>query len=241
MLALTAIVAGVLVFGTGSAHAADECRGLQVCLPVAGPWVTIPARAPKATTSSVTWALRCPLRGYIVAGLDARLSDRRIDVSFRGEAGSPVAPGVTTGQTVFFVATFTGQGRKATSFRPFIGCVPSSGGGGRAATAYSRTRAATALKPGRPIEWRVAGVQLEPGNVRTMALRCKTGDRLIGWSWATGTRTDVEPSPALLAGAHVTGTVRAGRVLVRVMASPRLPAGLIVEAQGHAVCARAAR
>ena len=112
-----AVAAGV---GVGAGRAADECRGLQVCLPVPGPWVAIPPSEGGGPAVAV-WELRCPLKGYIVAGIDARVSDRSIDVSFRGENGAPVSPGVTTGREVLFTAVYTGTGRQTTSFQPFVG------------------------------------------------------------------------------------------------------------------------
>jgi hypothetical protein len=96
-------VVAALLGGVGDGRAADECRGLQVCLPVPGPWVAIPAPSGDGVPS-VTWEMRCPLRGYIVAGIDARVSDRAVDVSIRGENGAPVSPGVTTGRAVLFTA-----------------------------------------------------------------------------------------------------------------------------------------
>ena len=61
---VVALVAAVLG-GAEEARAADECRGLQVCLPVPGPWVAIPVPTGSGVPT-VTWELRCPLRGYIV-------------------------------------------------------------------------------------------------------------------------------------------------------------------------------
>ena len=110
--------------GGNVARAADECKGLQTCLPVPGPWVAIPASTPGAA-STVSWQLRCPLRGYIVAGIDARVSDRAIDISIRGENGAPVSPGVTTGREV--VHRGLRWCRLAPDpFRPFIGCILTS-------------------------------------------------------------------------------------------------------------------
>jgi hypothetical protein len=63
----------------GPAQATNECRGLQVCVRVVGPWVVVPAQG--SARGSVEFQLSCP-RGFIVGGLDAELSDRAIDVSF---------------------------------------------------------------------------------------------------------------------------------------------------------------
>ena len=121
MIARVGIAASALVIaflaGGNVARAADECKGLQTCLPVPGPWVAIPASTAGAA-STVSWQLRCPLRGYIVAGIDARVSDRAIDISIRGENGAPVSPGVTTGREVVFTAVYAGAVRSSAASRP---------------------------------------------------------------------------------------------------------------------------
>ena len=73
-----------------SAGGANECDGLMVCVPVAGPWVVVPISG-GVPRPRVEYQLTCP-RGHIVGGLDARLSDRAIDVNFLGTLGSPVNP-----------------------------------------------------------------------------------------------------------------------------------------------------
>ena len=163
-----AVAAGV---GVGAGRAADECRGLQVCLPVPGPWVAIPPSEGGGPAVAV-WELRCPLKGYIVAGIDARVSDRSIDVSFRGENGAPISPGVTTGREVLFTAVYTGTGRQTTSFQPFVGCIPSSGGGGRALTG---TALRAAYVPAKPIERRVARKRLVSGSTTRVVQSCPAG------------------------------------------------------------------
>ena len=39
-----AVVVAALAAGATPAHATNECRGLQVCVRVAGPWVAVPVR-----------------------------------------------------------------------------------------------------------------------------------------------------------------------------------------------------
>ena len=51
-------VAAALVAGVPASQAADECRGLQVCIPVAGPWVVIPG--PGRTVRDGDLAARLP-------------------------------------------------------------------------------------------------------------------------------------------------------------------------------------
>lgn len=238
-LVRTLVVAGIAAFvglvgATGEARAADECRGLQVCLPVPGPWVAIPAPS-RSPTSTVVWAMRCPLRGYIVAGIDARVTDRSIDVSFRGENGSPVSPGVTTGREVVFTAVYTGGSRHATAFQPFIGCVPTSGGGGRSETAFKRS---AAFPPAKPIERRVVQRRLLSGTTTRVVGGCPAGSRLLGADHAFAFRIGNEPGATLLTAVRTRQTVTGRRVSVVASVAPSVPQGLPVELQLHALCTR---
>ena len=88
------------------AGGADECEGLMVCVSVPGPWVVVPTGS-SVPRPKVEYQLTCP-RGYIVGGLDARLSHRAIDVGFLGRLGSPVNPGISTRRSVVFVASYVG-------------------------------------------------------------------------------------------------------------------------------------
>jgi hypothetical protein len=124
----TAFAAALAAGGAAPAQATNECRGLQVCVRVAGPWVAVPAPS-GVPRPSVEFQLSCP-RGYIVGGLDAELSARGIDVTFLGKLGSPVNPGITTSRAAVFLARYAGRTATAPTFRPHVGCVPSSGGGG---------------------------------------------------------------------------------------------------------------
>ena len=81
----------------GPALAADECNGLRVCLPVAGPWVVVPP-------GGVDYELPAHSRGTSSRALMLASATRDIDVSFRAEPGSPVGPGVTTRRSVVFRA-----------------------------------------------------------------------------------------------------------------------------------------
>ena len=59
----------------------------------------------------VQYQLTCP-KGYIVAGIDAELSDPAIDLPFLGDVRERRSrPGVTTSRTIVFVATYVGNGR----------------------------------------------------------------------------------------------------------------------------------
>ena len=236
------VVAGLVLLaaglGAGDGRAANECRGLQTCLPVPGPWVAIPAPAPGAPASTTVWQLRCPLPTYIVAGVDAQVTDRSIDVSIRGENGAPVSPGVTTGREVLFTAVYTGGARRATAFRPFLGCIPVSGGGGRGETSVRRT---AAFSPARPLERRVTEQRLRSGTNTTVVGRCPAGSRLLAADHAFGFRVDDEPGSSLLRAVRVRRAV-AGRAVTAVgTVQPSVPARLRVLLQVHAVCTRVTR
>lgn len=207
-LSLAGLTLGAL--SAGSAHAADECNGLQVCLPVAGPWVVVPP-------GGVDYELACPLAGYVVAGTDARVAARDVDVSFRGEPGSPVGPGVTTRRSAVFHAARTRTGAGATSFQPFIGCVPTSGGGGRALTGFAAQ--AAGIKRLQPLRSVVVSMRVRSGSL-TVRAACPPGSRLVGSSHAVAYRRSLPPATELLGAVRVRRTLVEGVVVARVTATP---------------------
>jgi hypothetical protein len=226
VLLLTGLCAA-LTAGSGPAQAADECRGLMVCVSVPGPWVVVPTSA-SFPRPRVEYQLRCP-RGYIVGGVDARLSDRGIDVTFIGKLGSPINPGVTTARSVVFVASYVGATARAPSFRPFIGCMPSSGGG-RIPTAVG------VVKPGDPTIRRVTTTRVRPGT-RTVTSACRGSEILVDASHAFAFRTPQPPTASLIGTVSGTRAVRGSRVLVSARGDAEL--GTIrALVQVHAVCSR---
>ena len=239
LLLLGAMAATVGIGGsfTPDARAADECRGLQVCLPVTGPWVAIPA-AEAGGPAVAVWELRCPVKGYLVAGIDARVSDRSIDVSFRGENGAPVSPGVTTGHEVLFTAVYAGTGRRTTAFQPFVGCIPSSGGGGRALTG---TTARTAYVPARPIERRVVRKRLVSGGTVRVVQSCPAGARLLGAQHAYAFYVGAEPGGSLLDAVDVRQTISGRTVVARASVDASVPRRMRVELQLHTLCTKVTR
>jgi len=233
-VALVLSVAGLSlgVLPAGPALAADECTGLPVCLPVAGPWVVVPP-------GGVDYELACPLAGYVVAGTDARVAAGDVDVSFRGETGSPVGPGVTTRRSAVFHAMRTragvgASGVGATSFQPFIGCVPSRGSGGRSLTGIAAGTAG--IKPTQLL--RSVVVSRTVGS-RTLTVRasCPAGSRLVGATHAVAFRQTLPPSTALLQTVRVRRTVVEGVVVARITATPIH--GARAEVQVRALCTRA--
>jgi hypothetical protein len=235
VLALAALL--LLAPGTAEeARATDECRGLDVCISVPGPWVAVP-RASFRQASIVHYQLSCPRRN-VVGGLDAVLSDRTLDVKFLGSLGSPVNPGITTGQSVVFVATYARQ--RPTSFRPFLGCIPQSGGGGRGTTVYAPgSRTTSAVRP-RPPERRVRTLLVRPGASRRLVARCATGERLVGSSHAVAFRRPRAPGAEIMGGVRVERRVQDGRVEVTATRSVGVPRRTRVEVQVHLLCARGA-
>lgn len=236
VVAAVALIVG-LSSSPGEASAADECRGLQVCLPVTGPWVAIPA-AEGGGPAVAVWELRCPVKGYIVAGIDARVSDRSIDVSFRGENGAPVSPGVTTGREVLFTAVYAGTGRRTTAFQPFVGCIPSSGGGGRALTG---TTARRAYVPARPIERRVVRKRLVSGGTVRVVQSCPAGARLLGAQHAYAFYVGAQPGASLLDAVDVRQTISGRTVVARASVDASVPRRMRVELQLHALCTKVTR
>jgi hypothetical protein len=230
-------LAALLLLAPGmaeEARATDECRGLDVCISVPGPWVAVP-QASFRQASVVHYQLSCPRRS-IVGGLDAVLSDQRLDVKFLGSLGSPVNPGITTGQSVVFVATYPRQRR--TSFRPFIGCIPQSGGGGRGTTVYvPGSRTTSAVRP-RPPERRVRTLRVRPGAAGRLVARCASGERLVGSSHAVAFRRPRAPGAAIMGGVRVERRVQDGRVEVSATRSAGVPLRTRVEVQVHLLCAR---
>ena len=130
-------VAAALGVHAASSQAADECQSLPICIPVAGPWVAIPP--PHGGFATATWRLACP-QG-VVGGVDARASEPAVAVEFPGLIGSPVNPGITTRGSLLFKGTYAGHAHKATSYQPFIGCIPGGGGGRRTPVAFTAPRA----------------------------------------------------------------------------------------------------
>jgi hypothetical protein len=213
------------------AAGANECDGLQVCVPVAGPWVVVPA-ATGSSRPRVEWQVTCP-RNHIAGGLDAQLSQRAIDVGFLGMLGSPVNPGVSTARSVVFTGMFVGETPRAPTFKPFVGCIPATGGGGRVPTSVGT---AAVFPPGRPTIRRVKTVRVRPGTT-TVQQGCLAGERLVSASHAFAFETRQPPSRSLVSSVSGRRSVSGGRVVVRVQGDAEI-GGVRALVQVHAVCSR---
>ena len=199
----TAACAGV---GAPGAAAARECDALPVCVPVAGPWVVVPTTV-AVPRPLARYQVTCP-RGHVVAGVDAELSHRSLDVTWSALPGSPVNPGISTERSTLFTAVFTGAGAPAVTFRPRIGCIPTSGGGGRIPTAVA------AFPPGPPAVRRVRTVRVRSGTTQTVTQGCAAGERLVAAWHAVGFATASPPPPALVRAVRARRAIRGDRVVV---------------------------
>ncbi|MFL5951225.1 MAG: hypothetical protein ACJ74M_06420 [Gaiellaceae bacterium] len=227
-LVAACIAVAALAAGAGPAGATNECRGLQVCVRVRGPWVVVPAQVGTPRTAA-QFQLSCP-RGFVAGGLDAELSDRAIDLDFLGLLGSPVGPGTTTSRAVLFRGTYTGSSPRRPTFRPHLGCLPAAGGGA-GPVPYRKLQA---FPPGQPTIRRVRTVVLRVGSVRAVAA-CAAGERLISGWHAVGFYTASAPTAALVRSVSVTQTTRGSRVEIRARAGAAV-GGVRAVVQAGVVC-----
>jgi hypothetical protein len=230
LLVSAAFLAVVAAAGVGPAQATNECRGLPVCVRVAGPWVVVPASSP-ASRVPVDFQLSCP-RGFVIGGLDAELTDRAIDVEFGGRLGSPVSPGATTSRSALFQAMYVGAAPHGPSFRPHLGCLPTSGGG---SGPVPYRRLAAVFPPGEPTIRRVRAVQLRPGATQRAVSACGANERLVSAWHAVAFYTRQAPASSLIESVRTTRTLRGKRVEVRVRSGTALQ-GVRAIVQVGAVC-----
>lgn len=224
---LLACLAAVAVTAA-PAGATNECRGLQFCVRVHGPWVVVPVELGNKRAGA-QFQLSCP-RGFIAAGMDAELSDRAIDLDFPGLLGSPVGPGTTTSRAVVFHGVYTGSTARNPVFRPHLGCLPTSGNGS-GPVPYRKLQS---FPPGQPTIRRVRSVPLRPGSIRAIAA-CGVGERLISGWHSFGFYTASPPSAALARSVSATQVSRGNRVDVRVRAGTAV-GGVRAVVQVGAVC-----
>lgn len=195
--------------------ATNECRGIQSCIRVAGPWVVVPAHG------SVQFLLSCPQGKSVVGGLDAQATSRDVRVEFVARLGAPVQPGITTTRYAVFTAESTASHVQA--FQPLLGCVPLQGGGGRS------TVSATVTPPGPSLEYRATIAIVGPGTVRFARASCLPAEKLVGAWHALAFRTKRPPDLGNAARVQMTPVVLKKRVVVTAAASD----GLSIDA--HAV------
>lgn len=197
------VVVGAAAASASSAGAQNECRGIQQCIPVGGPWVYVHG------TTETKFLLSCGSHG-VVGGLDALATSSAVRVSFDGRIGSPVSPGVTTTKSVLFRGRVVG--RASGAFEPWIGCIPASAGGGRS------TVSARVTPPGPSIDRVARIVVVSPGDVKTASISCPAGEKLVGGWHAIAFRSKQAPSLGDAERVHVRHAL-AGRKVVATVAS----------------------
>jgi hypothetical protein len=227
LLIVAAGAAAAFAFSAAPAGATNECRGLMICVPIVGPWVVVPTGS-AVPRPSVDFQLSCP-RGFIVGGLDAELSAPGIDVQFRATLGSPVNPGISTSQAAVFTGALVAGSARAPTFRPHIGCIPTTGGGARVPTAIR------VYPVGRPATLRVSEVFLRPGAAHAVQ-RCKAGETLVGTTHAVGFFTAAPPSLLVARSVTAVRSVRDGAVHVDVRTTKELRGARAIVQVG-ALCA----
>jgi hypothetical protein len=212
-----------------SAGATNECKGLDVCITVPGPWVAVPT-ATAGSASTVQYEVTCPKRS-VAGGLDAILGDPTLEVRWLGLLGSPINPGISTKRSVVFQALSARA--RPTAFRPVVGCIPTSGGGGRSTTAY------TAAKP-KPLQRRFHTVSVRGDHPVGVITACAGGERLAGATYAVGFRTHLQPSQSVLSGVTVDLRRQGGRSVATVQRTFAVPQAMHVVLQVQLLCARGA-
>ena len=221
-LAFVAALAAVAATA-GVAGATNECRGIQQCIRVPGPWVVVQPHG------IAEYLLACPKGQSVVGGLDAQATSRTVHVSFDGRLGAPVQPGQTTTRYAFFRA-FSTSGRTQ-AFQPLLGCIPTQGGGGRS------TVSARVTPVGTPLEFRARIVVVGPGDVRFARVGCVRTETLVGSWHAIAFRTKQPPSlehvGLVHAGHHVVGR----HVVVTASSTDALSPDAHAIVQGGAECA----
>ena len=234
LLVLLALAAGVGL-APSTAAAGTECDGLIVCIPVKGPWVQVPGGG-----GPTYYQLSCPGRGQIIGGLDA---DRAgpLELTWLGNLGGPIGPGLTSGRSAVFVARTT---RSLASFRPLLGCIPTSGGGGRSRTVHRPSRgpqarqAPAALPVVEPTIRRVRNYRAADRRTQRLAHACLRGEKLLAYSHAVAFRSNRPLAVGELGSVRARSRARGGRVLVDVRSGLARPVGMRVEVQVHAICIR---
>lgn len=204
LLLVLAPAAVAALVAAGTAGATRECKGLQVCVRVAGPWVLTPGPA------ETHWQLACPKR-FIVGGLDAELTTRAIDLAFEAKVGSPVNPGISTSTAAVFLGRLVFGRDPSASFRPHIGCIPSQRSGSRVPTAVHKVH-----PPGKPATLRVSALAVRAGATRRVVRACRAGERIVSSSEAIGFYSKQPPSRKLARAVHARLTTAHGRAILEI-------------------------
>ena len=120
------------------------------------------------------------------------------------EAREPGQPRDHNGPRSDLRRDLVGASSGARSFKPYIGCMPTSGGGTRVPTSVS------VFPPGQPVTRRVKSVRVRPGSA-TVRQSCRAGERLVGASHAFGFFTRTPPSASLMSSVPAPAPSAAAR------------------------------
>ncbi|HEY6962660.1 MAG TPA: hypothetical protein VI408_12280 [Gaiellaceae bacterium] len=219
LAALVVAAAGVAAAPPAPLH--NECRGIQQCISVPGPWVVVPGHG------TAQFLLTCP-KG-VVAGLDSVVTSREVHVSFVARLGAPVQPGQTTSRSALFEAVTTSS--RTSAFQPFLGCVPQQGGGGRS------TVSARVTPAGPSLEYRSRVVHMLPGDVKVARVSCLRYETLVGGWHAIAFRTKQPPNLAGAAHVHATHVLGRRTVVGTATSTDSLSPDANTIVQTGAVCA----
>jgi hypothetical protein len=220
-LTLVFVLAAAYLPGLGSSAAATrECNGIRNCLRAQGPWVIVPAR------EAASYLLECPRRRGVVGGLDAVASSSDVRLSFDGQLGAPVAPGMTTTRYAFFRGISAAHRRGA--FQPRVGCIPTD--------SSARSTTSVHAVPGPPLLLAATSVRVRPGSVRKATIACIPGQRLVDSWHAVAFRTRQAPDVGLADAVHVRRTSGGRQVTVTISTSEALPPQARAEVQLGVMC-----
>jgi hypothetical protein len=142
-----------------------------------------------------------------------------------------VNPGISTSRAAVFVATYAGRAAPAPTFRPHIGCIPTSGGGG--GPIPYRVGAATA--PPQTTIRRVTTLHVRAGSTQRAVRACVEGERLVAGTHAIGFYTSRPPSAALVTAVRARQRLTADRVAATVRSTYAV-SGVRAIVQVTAVC-----
>ena len=217
------LVLVVLAANASPAGATNECRGIQQCIRVPGPWVVVPAKG------TATYLLTCPNGRSIVGGLDAQVTSRDVRINFEARLGSPVQPGVSTTRYALFRAV--SLSKKTQLFQPLIGCVPTQGGGGRS------TVSARVTPPGLSLEDRSRIVLIGPGTVKFARVACTRKEKLVSSWHAIAFRTKKPPADFNWSQVSASHTVVGKQAVATASSTDGLSIDVHALVQVGAVCA----
>jgi hypothetical protein len=222
LVAIVLALAGAAALAPPSG-ATNECRGIQACIRVVGPWVVVPARG------NAVYLLTCPNGQSVVGGLDAQVTSRDVRIGFDGRLSAPVQPGSTTTRYALFRAVSFST--RVQAFQPLLGCVPLQGGGGRS------TVSAYVTPPGPSLEYRSRISVIAPGSVGFAKVSCHASERLVGSWHALAFRTKNPPQLDNAGRVHTSTVVIGKKVVVSASASDGLSIDAHAIIQAGAECA----